>query len=184
MDGWLGWVLLGAVLLYGVMLYNRLVSLRNRVRNGWAQIDVQLKRRADLVPNLVAAVKGYMVHERALFETLAAARGAALAAGDDVPRRAAAEAALGRSLHALLALAESNPEIRAGANMAAFQEELASTENRIAYARQHYNDAVLDYNTAVQSVPSNLVAGAFAFRPDPLFEVTAEEERRPVAVAF
>jgi LemA protein len=181
-----GWTIAGLallVLLYAAYLYNGLVTRRNRVGNAWSQIDVQLRRRHELVPNLVAAVKGYMTHERAVFEAVTRAREAALRAGDDVPARTAAEAELGRALRGLVAIAESTPELRASGNMLAFQEELSSTENRIALARQHYNDAVLDYNTALETVPSVFVARAFAFAPKTLFE-GEEGQRGPVAVAF
>jgi LemA protein len=180
----MGWAIAIAVVVVAVWLYNRLVSLRNRVRNAWSQIDVQLKRRTDLIPNLVASVKGYMAHEKGIFEALTRARENALAAGDDVARRAQAEGELGRTLKSLFALAESNPQLRASETMASFQEELSSTENRIAFARQHYNDSVLAYNNAVQTVPSNVVARVFSFAEEPLFQLETEEERRPVAVAF
>ena len=138
------------------------------MRNAWSQIDVQLKRRHDLIPNIVASIKGYMVHERGLFDTIVRAREKAVAAGSNVPARAAAEAVLDRSLHSIFALAESTPELKASTNMLALQEELSSTENRIAFARQHYNDAVLAYNTALATVPSVFIARAFAFNLIPL----------------
>ncbi|EWY38991.1 hypothetical protein N825_08295 [Skermanella stibiiresistens SB22] len=184
MSGWLVLVIVAVAVLYPIYLYNGLVTLRNRVRNAWSQIDVQLKRRYDLIPNLVSSVKGYMAHERGIFDTIVSARDRAAAAGSNVPARAAAEEALGRSLHSLFALAESTPELRASTNMLALQEELGSTENRIAFARQHYNDAVLAYNTALETVPSVFVARAFAFRPDALFETNEAVERQPVAVTF
>lgn len=184
MNTWIPWIIAAAVVLYLIYLYNGLVTLRNRVRNAWSQIDVQLKRRHDLIPNIVSSVKGYMAHERGLFETIARAREKAVAAGSDVPARAAAEAALDRSLHSLFALAESTPQLQASANMLALQEELSSTENRIAFARQHYNDAVLAYNTALSTVPSVFIASAFAFQPDTLYEVPDMREREPVTVSF
>ena len=180
------WWILGIVVLLLVVLawlYNGLVAARNRVRNAWAQIDVQLKRRHDLIPNLVASVKGYMQHESGIFDRILEARRAATTAGADIPARAAAEAALGRQVQGLLALAEAVPELRAGETMKALQEELATTENRIAFARQFFNDAVLDYNTRLQTVPSNLIAGPFGFAAEPLFEAPTEARARPV-VAF
>jgi LemA protein len=184
MKNWIPWVIAVVVVLYLTYLYNGLVTLRNRVRNAWSQIDVQLKRRHDLIPNIVASVKGYMAHERGLFETIVRAREKAVAAGSNVPARAAAEAVLDRSLHSIFALAESTPELKASANMLALQEELSSTENRIAFARQHYNDAVLAYNTALATVPSVFIARAFAFQPDSLYEVSDAAEREPVTVSF
>ncbi|GEO41570.1 LemA family protein [Skermanella aerolata] len=184
MNTWIPWIIGAAVVVYLIYLYNGLVTLRNRVRNAWSQIDVQLKRRHDLIPNIVASVKGYMAHERGLFETITRAREKAVAAGSNVPARAAAEAVLDRSLHSLFALAESTPQLQASVNMLALQEELSSTENRIAFARQHYNDAVLAYNTALSTVPSVFIARAFAFQPDTLYEVSDMREREPVTVSF
>ena len=166
MNNWIPWVIAAVVVLYLIYLYNGLVILRNRVRNAWSQIDVQLKRRHDLIPNIVASIKGYMVHERGLFDTIVRAREKAVAAGSNVPARAAAEAVLDRSLHSIFALAESTPELKASANMLALQEELSSTENRIAFARQHYNDAVLAYNTALATVPSVFIARAGVHETD------------------
>jgi LemA protein len=163
-----------------VLLYNGLVAARLRVRNAWAQIDVQLLRRSDLIPDLVESVKGYMKHEAAVFDRILDARRAATAAGADVPARAAAEAALGRKVQGLLALAEAVPELRASDNMAKLQEELATTENRIAFARQFFNDAVLDYNTRIQAVPGNLLAGPLGFTAETFFEAPAEARAKPV----
>lgn len=180
------WWILGIVVLLLVLLawlYNGLVTARNRVRNAWSQIDVQLLRRSDLIPNLVESVRGYMRHESGVFDRILEARRQATAAGADIPARAAAEAALGRQMQGLLALAEAVPELKASDNMRALQEELATTENRIAFARQFFNDAVLDYNNAIQTVPRNLLAGAFGFTPERFFEVPAEARTKPV-VAF
>jgi LemA protein len=176
-------VLIGLVLLVMILLYNRLVAYRQRVRNGWAQIEVQLKRRHDLIPNLVSSVKGYMAHERGLFDRIAQARNAAIAAGGDVPRRAAAEAELTAGLRTLFSIAEAYPELKASANMLALQEELASTENRIAFARQFFNDAVLTYNTARETFPSSLIANGFGFAPETPF-AAAETERAVPQVDF
>ncbi|WP_431270183.1 LemA family protein [Dankookia sp. P2] len=180
------WWILGIVVLLLVVLawlYNGLVTARMRVRNAWAQIDVQLLRRSDLIPDLVESVRGYMKHESGIFDRILEARRAATAAGADIPARAAAEAALGRQVQGLLALAEAVPELRASDNMKALQEELATTENRIAFARQFLNDAVMDYNNRIQTVPSNLLAGPFGFAPERFFEVPAEARAKPV-VAF
>lgn len=180
MGQWIA-ALLGLAALTAIILYNRLVARRNRADAAWAQIDVQLRRRHDLIPNLVAAVAGYMAHERQVLETLAKARAAAEAAGSDVAGRAIAEAALWQAMRPLIVQVEAMPELKASATMLALQEELASTENRISLARQHYNDCVLAYNTALATVPSGLVANAFAFQPKALFTAAAAE-RGPVAV--
>ncbi len=179
----MAWTLLGILalaLLLLAWLYNGLVAARNRVRNAWAQIDVQLLRRGDLVPDLVESVKGYMRHETGVFDRILEARRQATAAGADVPARAAAEAALTRQVRGLMALAEAVPELRASENMKALQEELATTENRIAFARQFFNDAVLDYSNRLQTLPGNLVAGPFGFREEAFFEAPTEARRKPV----
>jgi LemA protein len=166
------WIILAAgmvIALYLIATYNGLITKRNRVRNGWSQIDVQLKRRHDLIPNLVEAVKGYMQHERQLLESVVNARAAAINAGDNLSDRAPAENALSRGIRTIFAVSEAYPELKAGQNMLALQEELASTENRIAFARQFYNDAVLQYNTARETLPASLIAGAMGFREAPLF---------------
>jgi LemA protein len=180
------WIAVGIVVLllfYLVSIYNRLISLRNRVKNGWSQIDVQLRRRHDLIPNLVESVKGYMAHERAIFEAITQARQQAIAAGNDVAARGAAESELTRSLRAFIVQAEAIPELKANQNMLSLQEELSSTENRIAFARQHYNDSVMAYNTAIASVPNNFIAGGFGFHEEVPF-AAEESERQPVSVKF
>ncbi|MCB4823532.1 LemA family protein [Roseicella aerolata] len=182
----MAWWVLGVVVLVLVSLawlYNRLVMARNRVRNAWSQIDVQLHRRSDLIPDLVEAVRGYMKHESGIFDGIMQARQQAAAAGGNLPARAAAEAALGRQVQGLLALAEAVPALRASENMRQLQEELATTENRIAFARQFFNDAVLDYNNRIHTVPGNLLAGPFGFAPEPFFEAPAEAKVKP-KVAF
>jgi LemA protein len=180
------WIAVGIVVLlalYCVWTYNRLVALRNRVRNGWSQIDVQLRRRHELIPNLVASVKGYMSHESGIIDTIARARQQAIAAGGDRAARVPAEAELDRSLRSFIVQAEAIPQLRASENMMSLQEELSSTENRIGFARQHYNDSVMQYNTAIASVPANLFAGACGFVAEPLFEGVAAD-REPVLVNF
>ncbi len=161
-----------------VVTYNRLVSLRNRVENGWSQIDVQLKRRHDLIPNLVNAVKGYLEHEQNVLQNVTQARAQAIAAGNNVAQRSEAEGELSKSLRSLFAVAESYPALRASENVRSLQEELASTENRIAFARQFYNDAVLSYNTARSQMPGIFIANQFGFRPAEPYtiEVAAERE--------
>ncbi len=174
------WIVVGLAALLALLLgatYNALVAKRNQVRNAWAQIDVQLKRRYDLIPNLVNAVKGYMAHERGVLERVTDARAAAIAAGSDVTARAEAEGGLTRALRSVFAVAEGYPELRASRNVLALQEELSSTENRVAFARQFYNDAVMTYNTRVETFPTNLLAGIVGFAPLPLFIVEDPGER-------
>jgi LemA protein len=162
----------------GIVIYNRLVRLRNRVDNSWAQVDVQLKRRYDLVPNLVETVKGYAGHERETFEAVVSARNAAQAAAT-VQEQAQAENMLTAALRQLFALAEAYPELRANTNFQQLQAELADTENRIAVSRQIYNDSTLTYNNTVQTVPSNIVAGMTGFATRPYFEVEEDARSAP-----
>jgi LemA protein len=183
MELWIGIGVVVVVLLYIISVYNMLVAKRNQVRNGWSQIDVQLKRRHDLVPNLVNAVKGYLDHERQVLEEVTRARAAAMAAGG-VADRAEAENALTQALRSLFAVAEAYPNLRANENMLALQEELSSTENRVAYARQFYNDSVQEYNTARESFPPNLVAGLLGFAPAELFALQDPAERAVPQVQF
>ena len=175
------WVIVAVavVLLLVVLLYNRRVQLRNRVDNSWAQVEVQLKRRYDLIPNVVETVKGYAAHEQQTFERVVQARNAAQAA-QGPEAQAEAENALTAALRQLFALAESYPELRAAPNFAALQQELSETENRIAVSRQIYNDSVLTYNNAVQTIPTNLVAAATGFRTRPFFEAEVEADTPPV----
>jgi LemA protein len=183
MELWIGVGVAVVVLLYLVSVYNMLVAKRNQVRNGWSQIDVQLKRRHDLIPNLVNAVKGYLDHERRVLEEVTRARAVAMAAGG-VADRAEAENALTQALRSLFAVAEAYPNLRANENMLALQEELSSTENRVAYARQFYNDSVQEYNTARESFPPNLVAGLLGFAPAELFALQDPAERAVPQVQF
>jgi LemA protein len=165
--------------------YNGLVGLRNQVKNAWAQIDVQLKRRRDLIPNLVETVKGYMEHERGTLEAVTAARNIAQAVpAGNVAEAAKAEGALSGALSRLLAVVESYPNLKANENFLALQEELTSTENKISFSRQYYNDSVLRYNNKTQMFPSNIVASLTGFKSSEFFEVTAPEEREPVKVSF
>jgi LemA protein len=183
MGPWIAGGIAVLVVLYIVWSYNRLVMLRMRVRNGWSQIDVQLRRRHDLIPNLVESVKGYMAHERGAIDSITRARQQAIAAGSNLPERVAAENTLSRSLRSFVLQAEAIPQLRASETMLSLQEELSSTENRIAFARQHYNDSVMEYNTAITTVPNNLIAGPFAFSPEMSFAAD-EIDREPVAVRF
>jgi LemA protein len=179
----MAWWILGLVALLLVLaglLYNGLVTARNRIRNAWAQIEVQLLRRCDLIPDLVETARGYMQHESGIFDRILEARRQATAAGAAIPARAAAEAALGRQVQGLMALAEAVPELRASEPMQRLQEELATTENRIAFARQFFNDAVLDYNNRTQTLPGSLLAGPLGFGPEAYFEAPAEAKAKPV----
>ena len=177
------WIVLGivaVVLLSAVWIYNRLVTLRTRVDNGWSQIDVQLRRRADLIPNLVETVKGYAAHERELFERITEARTRSLGA-TGVADQADAENQVSTGLRQLLAVVENYPDLKANQNFLALQEELIGTESKIAYARQFYNDQVMRSNTLIQSFPSSIIARAFGFQERPIFEIE-EGTRGPVQV--
>lgn len=178
-------VIILAVAILMIVVYNGLVGKRNQVRNAWGQIDVQLHRRHDLIPNLVNAVKGYMAHEQGILERVTQARSQAIAAGANVQQRAEAENQLTGAIRSLFAVAEGYPQLRASENMLALQEELSSTENRIAFARQHYNDSVMEYNTARETVPAVFVAGMLGFSQEPLFTLDpAAPERAVPQVAF
>ena len=194
--GWLVGLLVfaGVLIAWFASMYNGLVSLRNRFRNAFAQIDVQLKRRHDLIPNLVETAKAFLAHERDTLEAVIAARNSAegareRAAADPGNAQAmkglsSAEAGLSGVLGRFFALSEAYPDLKSNQNMMQLSEELSSTENKIAFARQAYNDAVMRYNNKCEMVPSNLVAGMFGFQPAELFEVDAESERAPVEVQF
>jgi LemA protein len=182
------------VLMWLVGAYNRLVSLRNRFKNAYAQIDVQLKRRYDLIPNLVETAKGYIKHERGTLEAVIAARNAASAAnvraaqspGDAAAMKqlSGAETALTSTLGRLFAVAEAYPDLKANTTMMALMEELTSTENKVAFARQAYNDSVMAYNTQRESFPTNMVAGPFNFGPAELFVIEKPEEKEAPKVSF
>jgi len=168
-------------LFFVAAIYNRLVRLRNRVQNAWSDIDVQLKRRHDLVPNLVEAVRGYMDHERGTLEEVTRARSQAMASGPDLSARIPAEMLLGGAIGNLFVRAENYPSLRAAQNFQILQEQIASTENRIAYARQFYNESVRQYNTVQATFPQNLLAGAFGFTPATLFAASAGDRIVPQA---
>ena len=168
-----------------VVTYNGLVRLRNQLKNAWAQIDVQLKRRYDLIPNLMETVKGYMKHERETLEAVTKARNVAQqAASSGAGERAKAEGELTSALARLLVVVERYPDLKANQNFLALQEELTSTENKISFSRQYYNDSVLKYNNQTQMFPSNVVASMTGFRAGEFFEVTAAEERKAPKVSF
>ncbi len=166
-----------------IVLYNRLVVLRNRVDNSWSQIDVQLRRRYDLIPNLVETVKGYAAHESGTFQKVTEARNMAVNA-TSVAEQGQAENMLTGALKSLFAVAEAYPELKANQNFMMLQEELSGTESKIAYARQFYNDSVMSFNTAIQSFPANLLAGMFGFSAREYFEVELAEVREAPKVAF
>ena len=187
-------VLCVALALVCIGIYNSLVSLRNRYQNAFAQIDVQLKRRYDLIPNLVETAKGYMKHERETLEAVIAARNVASKAGEAAAAHPgdpqamrglmSAESQLGGAISRLFALAEAYPDLKANQNMMALQEELSSTENKVAFARQAYNDAVMQYNTKREQFPAVLLADVFGFGPAELFEITEERQREAPQVKF
>jgi LemA protein len=187
MDVWV-WVIIAIVviLLFIVVgLYNGLVRLRNQVKNAWAQIDVQLKRRYDLIPNLMETVKGYMKHERETMEAVTNARNMAQqVANAGAGERGKAEGMLGQALGRLFAVAENYPDLKANQNFLALQEELTSTENKISFSRQYYNDSVLRFNNKIQMVPSNIVAGIFNFQLGEFFEIEVPAEREAPKVSF
>jgi LemA protein len=183
-------ILLPIIIVIG--MYNGLVQLRNRYKNAFAQIDVQLKRRYDLIPNLVETVKGFMKHERDTLEAVIQARNQASAAreaatngsGAELQQLAQADSGLGSALGRLFALSEAYPELRSNQNMMQLQEELTSTESKVAFARQSYNDAVMNFNNKLEMFPSNLIAGMFNFVRATLFEISNEGERERVDVKF
>jgi LemA protein len=166
-------VVAGLLLFFLLATFNRLVAMRNGVRNGWSDIDVQLTRRDDLVPNLVETVRGYMGHERETLEAVTQARSQAMTAGADIATRAVAEMALGGAVSNLFGVAERYPTLKASQNFLILQEQLTSTENRIAFARQHYNEQVRRYNTSITEFPRNLVAGMLGFSPAQMFAAEA-----------
>lgn len=187
-------VVCAALVMSVIWIYNRLVTLRNRYKNAFSQIDVQLKRRHDLIPNLVETAKAYMDHERETLEAVTAARSRAVDAREDAAKNPGdqnamsklkgAEGALSGVLGKLFALSESYPNLKADQNMQQLSEELTSTENKVAFARQAYNDAVMRYNIARETFPNNIFASIFNFGPAELFEVESPEERETVEVSF
>ncbi len=186
--------IIAAIVFWAISIYNRLVNERNRVRNAFAQIDVQLTRRHDLIPNLVEAVKGYMKHERETLEDVIKARNAAQSAleaakADPANAKAiqelgASEGALGAALGRLFALSEAYPDLKANENMMQFQEELTTTENKVAFSRQAFNDAVMSYNNTVENFPNNIIAGMFSFEQASFLDIESEEKREVPDVSF
>ncbi len=182
------------LVIYVIGIYNNLVNQRNRVKNAFAQIDVQLTRRYDLIPNLVEAVKGYMKHERETLEAVITARNAASSSLDAakldpsnaeaMKKLGASEGMLGKALGRMFALAEAYPDLKANQNMMQFQEELSSTENKVAFSRQAFNDSVLSYNNAVQNFPNSVIAGMFNFDSASFLEIESEEKREVPEVSF
>ncbi|MCP4261412.1 MAG: LemA family protein [Planctomycetes bacterium] len=169
--------------LFAIGIYNALVRLRNQVENAWSQIDVQLKRRHDLIPNLVETAKGYMKHERDTFEAITNARSKAMGA-NNVNDASKAEGALGEALSKFMLVVENYPDLKANQNFLSLQEELTSTENKISFARQSYNDQVLFFNNKIQMFPSNIVAGMFKFVKRDFFEIEIAAEREVPKVSF
>jgi len=176
-------IIVVVLVLFVISIYNSLVGLRNQVDNSWSQIDVQLKRRHDLIPNLVETAKGYMQHERGTFEAITNARSQAMNART-VSEAAKAEGALGQALSQFLLVVENYPELKANQNFLAVQEELSSTENKISFSRQNYNDQVLFFNNKTQMFPSNIIAGMFNFTKRDFFELEAPAEREVPKVSF
>ena len=186
--------IIAAFVFWAISIYNRLINERNRVRNAFAQIDVQLTRRYDLIPNLVEAVKGYMKHERETLEAVVNARNTAQqdlqaakadpANAEAIKKLGASEGALGAALGRLFALSEAYPDLKANENMMQFQEELASTENKVAFARQAFNDSVLSYNNTAENFPNNIIAGMFRFELASFLEIESDEKRDVPDVSF
>lgn len=180
------WIFLGIVVVAVAMFvgaYNSLVQLRNRVKNAWSQIDVQLKRRHDLIPNLVETAKGYMTHERETLTAVTDARSRAMGAGS-VADKGVAETQLTQALSRFMVVVENYPDLKANQNFLSLQEELTSTENKIGFARQSYSDAVNFYNNKIEMFPSNVVAGMFNFRPETFFEIEEPAQREAPKVSF
>ena len=194
MGGWIILAILAALVFFAITIYNRLVAGRNRFKNAFAQIDVQLTRRYDLIPNLVETAKGYMKHERETLEAVINARNIAVSGLDAakadpsnpeaMKQLAAAEQGLAGALGRLFALSEAYPDLKANENMMQLSEELTTTENKVAFARQAYNDSVMDYNTLRESFPNNLFAGWFNFQAAELLEIEDEAKREVPKVSF
>ena len=176
-------IIIGVVAIAAIGIYNGLITLRNRADNAWAQVDVQLRRRYDLIPNLVETVKGYAAHEKETFQKVTEARSQAINAGT-VAEQGKAENMLTGALKSLFAVVESYPDLKANQNFLMLQEELAGTEGKISYARQFYNDTVMKFNTKQQVFPSNIIAGMFNFQEKEYFEIEEAEAKEPVKVEF
>ncbi len=176
-------VIVAFIVLFFISSYNSLVKFRNQVKNAWSQIDVQLKRRHDLIPNLIETVKGYMTHERDTLENITKARSQAVAA-EGVGDKAKAEGELTSALGKFNLVVENYPDLKANQNFLSLQEELTSTENKISFSRQNYNDQVLFYNNKIQMFPSNILAGMFKFNEEEFFEIEDEKEKEVPKVSF
>ena len=176
-------VIIGAVAVMAIGMYNSLVTLRNRCDNAWSQVDVQLRRRYDLIPNLVETVKGYAKHESGVFERVTQARAAAVNA-QTVKDQGQADNVLTGALKSLFAVAEAYPDLKANQNFLMLQEELAGTESKVAYARQFYNDVVMKFNMKQQVFPSNILANMFGFKTKEYFQIEEEVAKGPVKVSF
>ncbi len=183
MIGWIILVIVVILILFVIGIYNKLVSLRLRVKNAWAQIDTQLKRRFDLIPNLVETVKGYAKHEEGTLEKVIEARNKYVSGGS-VNDAAIASNELSNCLKSIFALAEAYPDLKANENFNSLQIELTGTEDKIAFARQFYNDTVQKYNESIAVFPNNLLSGMFGFKEEEFFKVNSEEEKEPVKVQF
>jgi LemA protein len=177
-------VVLGGLVLFVISLYNGLVRGRNEVKSAWSSIDVQLKRRYDLIPNLLETVKGYASHERQTLEAVVKARQQAISFTGSVEERAKVENALTSTLRSLFALAEAYPDLKANQNFLALQEELVGTENKIGFARQYYNDTAMRYKNRVEIFPSNIIANIFSFKAEPFFQMEEPKERVAPQVKF
>ncbi len=180
---WVILIILVLIIVAIIGIYNGLVASRNRVKNAWSQIDVQLQRRFDLIPNLVETVKGYMKHEEAVLTQVAELR-TAWARAEKVSEKAELNNQLSGALKTIMAVSESYPELKANTNFLELQEELKNTENKITYSRQFYNDTVTMYNTKIQTIPTNIIAGMFGFTAEDLFKVDSDEVRKSVKVDF
>ena len=181
---WIIAALIVLAILWVVGAYNGLVRLRQRVKNAWSQIDVQLKRRYDLIPNLVETCKGYMAHERETLENVTKARAQAIEVKGGAAAQAKAENFLSQTLRSLFAVSENYPQLKANENMLKLQEELTTTENRISFARQHYNDEAMKLNTRIEIFPQSVIARNFGFKKEEFFETETPAEREPVKVKF
>ena len=180
---WIALIIIVAIILFIIAMYNGLVRARQKVKNAWSQIDVQLQRRFDLIPNLVESVKGYMKHESEVLEKVTELR-TSWANATTVGEKANLDNKLSESLKSIMAVAENYPDLKANQNFSELQEELRTTENKISFSRQFYNDSVTMYNTKIETVPSNIIAGMFGFKPEELFKVEDQEARKNVKVDF
>ena len=181
--GWIILIIVVLIILIFIKLYNDLISLRQKVKNGWSQIDVQLQRRFDLIPNLVETVKGYMEHESDVLTKVAELR-TSWANATSVKEKSELDGELSGALKTIMAVSENYPELKANENFSQLQEELQNTENKIAFSRQFYNDITTKYNTKLEVVPSNIIASMFHFEPAELFEAESQEARKNVKVHF